>query len=134
LDSGKVQRATSSSSIHGIVSAFGTRNNDDNVDGTRYGDPRFVNVGLLGQLPVIVSSENGAVIQGDQIGHSPSIAGIGSKASDSGFARALESFIPTSCIAVSSINAITWPAEVRNQNTAQGMCWQLPNGTKVGRV
>lgn len=134
LDSGKVQKAVQNSTIHGIVSAFGTRNNDDNVDGMRSSDPRYVNVGLLGQLPVIVSDENGHLSTGDHIGMPQTIAGVGVKATEGGVARALESFSPTYCTQVDTLANIVWPAEIRNQNAASGQCWLLPNGTKVGKV
>ncbi|MFH0770981.1 MAG: hypothetical protein V1926_06470 [Candidatus Peregrinibacteria bacterium] len=50
--------------VIGVVSAGGTRNNDDE-SGSRGDDPDYVNVGLLGHLPVKVSLQNGPIVTGD---------------------------------------------------------------------
>jgi hypothetical protein len=50
----------------GVVSRFGTRNNDDHV-GARDADDGYVNVGLVGQLPALISLENGAIAPGDPL-------------------------------------------------------------------
>lgn len=63
----------------GVVSEFGTRNNDDEEDGMRHNDPNYENIGLIGQLPVLVNTENGVIEIGDYITSSSS-PGVGMKA------------------------------------------------------
>lgn len=66
----------------GIVSFGGTRNND-NIEGTRGEDPNYVNVGLLGQVPVLVSTENGDIKPGDPLTLSKTYRGRAVKATES---------------------------------------------------
>ncbi len=66
----------------GIVSIGGTRNND-NIGGTRGDDPNYVNVGLLGQVPVLVTTENGNIKPGDPLTLSKTYRGRAVKASES---------------------------------------------------
>jgi hypothetical protein len=54
------------SSTVGIVSLAGTHNND-NESGNRQDDPGFINVGLAGQVPVLVTTENGSIQPGDAL-------------------------------------------------------------------
>ena len=79
--------------ILGVVSAQGTRNNDDPENGMRHKDPNYANIGLLGQLPVLVNNENGEIGIGDYI-TSSSTPGVGMKADlgDPTLGIALESF------------------------------------------
>ncbi|SRX55362.1 hypothetical protein [Aequorivita sp. CIP111184] len=65
----------------GIVSIGGTRNND-NIGGTRGGDPNYVNVGLLGQVPVLVTVENGNIKPGDPLTLSKTYRGRAVKATE----------------------------------------------------
>jgi hypothetical protein len=65
--------------VTGIVSRYGTRNNDDN-EGMRGANPDYVNVGMLGQLPVLVTTENGPIAPGDALTLSPTIRGRVTKA------------------------------------------------------
>lgn len=66
----------------GIVSIGGTRNND-NIEGTRGDDPGYVNVGLLGQVPVLVTTENGNIKPGDPLTLSKKYRGRAVKATES---------------------------------------------------
>lgn len=66
----------------GIVSIGGTRNND-NIGGTRGEDPNYVNVGLLGQVPVLVTVENGNIKPGDPLTLSKTYRGRAVKATES---------------------------------------------------
>lgn len=63
----------------GIVSKFGTRNNDDQ-EGQRMYDNSFVNVGLLGQVQLKVSTENGNIAPGDALTLSRTQPGYAMKA------------------------------------------------------
>ena len=66
----------------GIVSIGGTRNND-NIGGTRGDDPNYINVGLLGQVPVLVTTENGNIKPGDPLTLSKKYRGRAIKATES---------------------------------------------------
>ncbi|MBI3098566.1 MAG: hypothetical protein HYY93_10045, partial [Planctomycetes bacterium] len=66
-------------SFFGVVSQYGTRNNDDR-QGLRSQDPRFINVGMLGQLPVLVTMEGGEIAPGDPLSLSPRWRGRVTKA------------------------------------------------------
>ncbi|CAM3521850.1 hypothetical protein [Aequorivita lipolytica] len=66
----------------GIVSIGGTRNND-NIGGTRGDDPNYVNIGLLGQVPVLVTVENGNIKPGDPLTISKKYRGRAVKATES---------------------------------------------------
>ncbi|MBI2900334.1 MAG: hypothetical protein HYY17_09120 [Planctomycetes bacterium] len=72
-------RPADAARIVGVVSQYGTRNNDDR-DGLRARDPAYVNVGLLGQLPVLVTNENGPIKPGDPLTLSPKWRGRAVKA------------------------------------------------------
>ncbi len=52
--------------VIGIVSEGGTRYNDDE-EGMRHEDPNWVNIAMLGQLPVKVTNQNGAIAVGDYL-------------------------------------------------------------------
>lgn len=65
--------------IAGVISQYGTRNND-NPDGKRATDPDYVNVALLGQVPVLVTTENGPIQPGDPLTLSPRWRGRATKA------------------------------------------------------
>lgn len=67
----------------GVVSKYGTRNNDDS-EGQRSSDNNFVNVGLLGQLQVKISDENGPINPGDALALSITQPGIAVKAIEEG--------------------------------------------------
>ena len=56
-------------SIIGVVSEFGTRNND-NENGSRHEDPSYVNIAMLGQVPVKVTNQNGPIAIGDYLASS----------------------------------------------------------------
>lgn len=66
----------------GIVSIGGTRNND-NIGGTRGDDQNYTNVGLLGQVPVLVTTENGNIKPGDPLTLSKIYRGRAVKATES---------------------------------------------------
>ena len=66
----------------GIVSIGGTRNND-NIGGTRGDDPNYINIGLLGQVPVLVTTENGSIKPGDPLTLSKTYRGRAVKATGS---------------------------------------------------
>lgn len=53
--------------VLGVVSEFGTRNNDDLELGNRHELPEYVNVAMLGQVPVKVTNQNGAIAVGDYL-------------------------------------------------------------------
>lgn len=139
LESGRVNKTTASASPLGVVSAFGSRNNNDTQDGMRHLDPKYVNIGLLGQLPIIVSSENGSITPGDRIGNTTSaIPGVGTKAFDNPqyvVGRAIQAFTPSaaSCPLVPSFSEIPWPEEVENLNP-ENLCFKLPDGTYIGKI
>jgi hypothetical protein len=59
-------RPSESGRIIGIVSQYGTRNNDDR-EGMRGSDDEYVNIGLVGQVPVLVTAENGKIEPGDAL-------------------------------------------------------------------
>lgn len=65
----------------GIVSIGGTRNND-NIGGTRGDDLNYVNIGLLGQVPVLVTIENGSIKPGDPLTLSKKYRGRAVKATE----------------------------------------------------
>ncbi len=50
----------------GVVSIGGTKYNDNNK-GNRVDDPEYINVGMLGQVPVLVTLENGNIQPGDPL-------------------------------------------------------------------
>lgn len=66
----------------GVVSIGGTRYND-NRKGDRHEDPNSVNVGMLGQVPVLVSTENGNIKPGDALTLSTTVRGRVVKATSS---------------------------------------------------
>ncbi len=135
LEDGRLRKTQANSQVLGVVSAFGTRGNDS-LDGERHQDKKYANVGLMGQLPVLVSSEQGAIPVGQKIGHPQAIAGVGvkSQSDQSWLAIAMQAFNPSaSCPTVSSIAAINWPKEVKNHNP-DNVCFTLPSGTVIGRI
>ncbi|HOX97392.1 MAG TPA: H-type lectin domain-containing protein, partial [bacterium] len=52
--------------VLGVVSEGGTRYNDDE-EGMRHEDPNYVNIAMLGQLPVKVTNQNGPIAVGDYL-------------------------------------------------------------------
>ncbi|MBI3502158.1 MAG: hypothetical protein HY063_10210 [Bacteroidetes bacterium] len=75
-----VQRANSKEQmLLGVVSKYGTRNNDDQ-EGQRMYDKKSVNIALLGQLLVKVSDENGNISPGDPLTLSEKHPGVAVKA------------------------------------------------------
>jgi|GEM_PF-3545734 len=137
MDNGKVTKATQKNSVLGVVSAYGTRNNDDLKDGLRGQDPAYANIGVLGQLPVIVSSENGKITAGDPIANSSKLVGIGTKMGHPGMiaGRTTQDFNPdgSSCAAIASIESAPWTA-IKENSGPDAQCFRLPDGTLVGRV
>lgn len=77
-------RPSDTDKIVGIISQYGTRNND-NPEGSRANDPDYVNVGLLGQVPVLVTTENGPIQPGDALMPSPRWRGRVTKATGRGW-------------------------------------------------
>jgi len=75
-------RATDVTKTVYIVSIGGTRNND-NSGGTRGDDPNYINIGLLGQVPVLVTTENGNIKPGDPLTLSKTYRGRAVKATES---------------------------------------------------
>ena len=137
ISDGNVNAASSSSVPLGVISAYGTTG-FDNSDGTRYNDHNYANVGLLGHLPIIVSSENGDINPGDFISAESQYPGIGTKDSSTPKTTvgvAIQSFTPSqwSCPTVSSLNDIVWPENIENYNQPD-ICYKLPNGIYVGRI
>lgn len=65
--------------LTGIISQYGSRNND-NEDGLRNEDPNYANAALVGQVPVLVSDENGSIAPGDPLTVSPTKPGVAVKA------------------------------------------------------
>jgi hypothetical protein len=59
-------RPSDAGSTVGIVSIAGTRYND-NHKGNRGEDPNYINVGMVGQVPVLVTTENGDIKPGDAL-------------------------------------------------------------------
>jgi hypothetical protein len=75
-----VQRANSKEQmLLGVVSKYGTRNNDDQ-EGQRMYDKNSINIALLGQLQVKVSVENGNIAPGDPLTLSEKYPGVAVKA------------------------------------------------------
>lgn len=135
LDTGRVRKSQAGSSVLGVVSAFGTRGND-NLEGSRHLDNHYINVGLMGQLPILVSSEQGAISVGQKIAQPQAIPGVGvrAEANQSSLAIAMQSFNPqANCPAVASLEDINWPTEVKNHNP-ENLCFALPSGTIIGRI
>ncbi len=66
-------------SLVGMVSLGGTRNNN-NHQGTRDNDSSYINVGMLGQVPVLVTLENGNIKPGDPLTISSNFRGRAVKA------------------------------------------------------
>ncbi len=64
--------------VMGVVSAGGTRYNDDEGEGLRGDDPNYANVGMLGHVPVKVNLGNGPIVPGDYLVPS-STAGVAMK-------------------------------------------------------
>ncbi len=94
LDSnGKVVKATSNTPLVGVLSTTAGFVGNDTSD--RDSNANKVLVGLMGQLPVKVSNENGIIKAGDPLTVS-SIPGVASKAVGAGqiVGRALETFDP----------------------------------------
>jgi len=79
----------------------GNSGNDD--------DPSYILVGLLGQIRIKVSLENGSIVGGDMISYS-SQAGVGAKAVHKGFAlaRAIESFEASGSARILAYVNSTW--------------------------
>jgi hypothetical protein len=83
-DAGVVRVASSSydTNIIGVVTGKGTGYN--NPDDTRQFKPNYVNVGLLGHIPVKISLENGPIKAGDFLTSSALLPGYAMKATRSG--------------------------------------------------
>lgn len=80
-NAGAVRRARPSdaASIVGVVSIGGTRLNDNHL-GNRDQDPNSINVGMVGQVPVLVTTENGDIKPGDPLTLSSHFRGRATKA------------------------------------------------------
>lgn len=76
-------RPRDAATLVGVVSQFGTRGNDG-VEPVRRDDPEYVNVGMLGQVPVLVTLEGGQISPGDPLTVSPTIRGRATKAKGAG--------------------------------------------------
>jgi hypothetical protein len=59
-------RPSESNRILGVVSFGGTRNNE-NAAGSRVKDPSFINIALVGQVPLLVTLEGGPIEVGDPL-------------------------------------------------------------------
>jgi len=92
-----------------------------------------VPVGLVGAVPVLVTSQNGSVSNGDAIGIS-TIPGFGTKMTTAGqiVGKTLEKLDTTSCTTATEVDSIVWP-EDDGKNSLKP-CFQLPDGTYVGKV
>ena len=124
-----------------------TQNYDDNLIGIVTTKPYITmgkqetettRVALSGQVPVIVTTQNGQILNGDSITSSGlSLSGVGMKATNAGrvVGKALESTInwnESSCPTVDSMESIIWP-EDDGTNPAKP-CFTLPDGTIVGKI
>lgn len=141
-NSRKVTKATvtTESQIMGVVSTrpgFIGGLFDDVTDGFIQVEnkPNWKVVGLLGQVPTIVSSEKGNLQVGDAITIS-SIPGVGAKATRKGYivSKAQETFKPNDslCKPVASYSKIVWPED--NGTNPAKPCFRLPDGTYVGKI
>jgi hypothetical protein len=72
-------RPRDAGSTVGIVSLAGTRYNDTSR-GDRDQDPNYINVGLVGQVPVLITLENGPIRPGDALTVSTRLRGRATKA------------------------------------------------------
>jgi len=140
LNGDGVKKTTSSGeSPLGVISAFGTRNFDDRQDGMRHLDNNYVNVAIIGQAPVLVTSENGPINPGDKIVSGSNYAGFGVRKSviKSGqyisIAKQKLTMNDTVCSSVNNIDNISWPKDIENYNQ-ENICYKLPNGIYVGRI
>jgi hypothetical protein len=119
----------------GFVGALGDDVTDNFV--TYENDSHYKIVGLLGQVPVIVSSVNGQINQGDPITASL-IPGVGGLAEKEGLivGRTIEGtnhWNETSCSLVDGPESITWP-EDENGTNLDKPCFRLSDGTYVGKI
>jgi hypothetical protein len=126
-----VEKATASAALIGIVST-----NPALTLGSGIADETMLTpVAISGRVPVIVSSENGTISNGDAV-TSSTLPGVGAKAINAGMTvgKALEPFAPAdaSCSAATSADSIVWP-EDDGTNTAKP-CFRLPDGTYVGKI
>jgi hypothetical protein len=62
-----------------VVSIAGTRLNDNNK-GNRSEDPSYINVAMIGQVPVLITTENGNIQPGDALTLSTRLRGRAVKA------------------------------------------------------
>jgi len=95
-----------------------------------------IRVGLVGQLPTIVSSVNGEIKGGDPITGS-GLPGVGVKAVAAGaiIGTALESnqtWNAQTCPVVSSVDVIVWPED--NGTNQNKPCFRLSDGTYIGKI
>jgi len=72
-------RPSDAAVLVGVVSQYGTQNNDDPT-GERLNNKDYVNVGMLGQVPVLITTENGPIKPGDPLTSSPTLRGRATKA------------------------------------------------------
>ena len=92
-------------------------------------------VGLIGQVPAILSSVNGMPMAGDFI-TSSQLPGIGMKATKAGpvIAKVLESsnWDKSRCASISTVDDIVWPDD--NGTNPSKPCFRLPDGTYIGKL
>jgi len=137
---GKVVESTGVGPYIGARSLGGTQMNND-FDSTSALSNQYVLVGMLGQLPILVSGENGKIKKGDKITVSSKFAGYGVSLNKAGYfvGIAQEEFDPqtrTSCKDVASKDEIKWntPGEYTWQYNNASECYRLPDGTKLGII
>lgn len=137
-ENGRVTKSVRTAIPLGVVSAYGTQG-FNTTEGDRHTDTSYTNVGLLGQLPVIVSTQQGALAQGDYLGTDSLYPGVAAKHTDNDRAMlgwTSQSFNPNAaaCQAISSIDQINWPHLDSNELPDTQQCFKLSDGTLVGKV
>lgn len=109
IDTGRVRKSNRAYESHilGVVTQLGTGGN--NIDDTKHLDKNFTDVGLLGHVPIKVSTENGKIKQGDFL-TSSSIPGVAMKATRPGYvvAKALEDYESFAVGKILSFVSVTW--------------------------
>jgi hypothetical protein len=100
-------------------------------------DSHYQIVGLLGQLPIKVTTNTGEISKGTPISTS-SISGYGAKANKTGVivgyaTQSTSHWNSNNCRKVSEPNSISWPADSDGTNSSEP-CYILPDGTYVGKI
>jgi len=108
-------RGTYEQNILGVITVTGTGYNTDEcadeVSCDRANDPNWANVGMLGQIAVKVTTENGSIQPGDRLTTS-SIPGVAMKATEAGqiIGRALDPYTASDPTAVGKVKTLVSPS------------------------